>query len=198
MAAGDYLEQELDFYEDRIEVRGSGVQVMMAWERPLMERMAAIAGARRGDVLEIGYGMGLSCDAVQALRPRVRSHTIIEAHPQIIERARLWAEGRTNVTIVEGRWQDVLPERVFDGVSFDVFGGLGQRVAFFSRLGELLRPGGVATLWLGDDRELPGPLASALEAQGFGWRMTRVSAVPDRRCTYSRSNEFYVPAIIRP
>ena len=53
-----YLDRELTFFDDRIEVAGSGEQVMMSWERPIMARMGQIAAMRRGDVLEVGFGMG--------------------------------------------------------------------------------------------------------------------------------------------
>src|SRR5687768_18542839 len=103
-----YLSAELEFFPDRIEVKGTGVQVMMSWERPLMRRMAEIACMRRGHVLEIGFGMGISCDEVQALKPR--AHTIVEAHPEIVARALAWAADKPSVTILGGRWQDKLNE----------------------------------------------------------------------------------------
>lgn len=191
-----FLDQNLLFFDDRIEVEGSGFQVMMSWELPLMRRMAEIVAMRRGDVLEVGFGMGLSCDAVQSLGPR--SHTIIEAHPQIIERARHWAADKPNVTILAGRWQDLRAQlATYDGISFDVFGGEGQRLDFFAGLGDLLRPNGVATLWLGDERGMPADLDAVLTAQGLGYRLTRVAAIPDKRCRYSRSNEFHLPIITR-
>ena len=194
---GDYLDQELVFHPDRIEVKASGELVMMAWELPLMTRMAEIAAMRRGRVLEVGFGMGLSAQAVQRLRPQ--SHTIIEAHPQVLERARAWAAGRAGVSLVAGRWQEVLDSLgPFDGISFDVFGGDGQRREFFTRLHRLLAPAGVATLWLGDERVLPPELAALLAAQGFCHHLTRVTAIPDPRCTYSRTNEFYIPIVYRP
>lgn len=194
METDPYLEQELVFFDDRIEVKDGGLQVMMRWELPLMQRMAQIVTLRRGDVLEIGFGMGLSCDAVQGLRPR--SHTIVEAHPQIVPRALAWAENKPNTRIVAGRWQEVIAELPsFDGISFDVFGGSGQREAFFSHLPRLLRPGGVATLWLADDQHLPPSLAEVLTAGGFTWSMSRVTAIPDARCRYSRTNSFCIPVI---
>jgi protein arginine N-methyltransferase 2 len=192
----DYLDEELVFLPDRIEVRSSGIQVMMAWELPVMRRMAEVVTARRGDVLEIGFGMGISCDEVQRIGPR--SHTIVEAHPQIIERAEAWAADKPSARIIGARWQDVIDELgPFDGISFDIFGGTDQRVDFFRHLDRLLSPHGVATLWLGDDPDLPGELRALVEGQGFVVRGMRVSAVPDKRCTYSRTNEFVVPVIAR-
>src|SRR5690242_7057135 len=38
----------------------AGQQVMQDWESPLMEAMADIAAASHGDVLEVGFGMGIS------------------------------------------------------------------------------------------------------------------------------------------
>jgi hypothetical protein len=52
-----------------------------------------------------------------------RSHTIIEAHPAVL--ARMRAEGwmsKPNVRVVEGRWQDVLPQlETYDGIFFDTY-----------------------------------------------------------------------------
>ena len=162
-----------------------------------MRRMAEIACMRRGHVLEIGFGMGISCDEVQKLKPR--SHTIVEAHPEIVERAQAWAAARENVSIIAGRWQDRLSEisarGPYDGISFDVFGGSGQRESFFSELPRLLAPGGCATLWLADDHALPASLARVLEAGGYRWHLTPVTAIPDKRCTYSRTNSFMIPII---
>jgi spermidine synthase len=191
-----YLEQKLRFFPDRIEVQATGVAVMMVWEKPIMRRMAEIAGMRRGEVLEVGFGMGLCAEAIQGLRPR--SHTIVEAHPEIIERGRAWAAGKPGVRVVAGRWQDVLPALgVYDGIAFDVFGGEQQRLGFFGELGHLLKPAGVATLWLGDAPDLPADLRVVLEAQGFAHHLTRVSAVPPPGCTYSQKNDFAVPVIWR-
>ena len=159
-----------------------------------MRAMAEIVAMRRGDVLEIGFGMGISSGAVARFSPR--SQTIIEAHPQIVSRAQKWAEGRAHTKIISGTWQNILPTLgSFDGILFDVFGGQGQREAFFSELRHHLRPGGLATLWLADDREIRPELAAILKSQGFSWHYRKVIAIPPPDCTYSRSNLFYIPAI---
>ena len=43
-----------------------GKQVMQAWERPLMEVLAREVTASHGDILEVGYGMGISARAILA------------------------------------------------------------------------------------------------------------------------------------
>ncbi len=216
-----YVQSRLEFLPDRIVVAHTdddtpATQIMMAWERPLMERMAEVACMRRGHVLEVGFGMGISCSAVQALTPA--RHTIIEAHPEIIERAEAWAEEQRSaarscgrripeICIVKGFWQDHINaastgpggayHQYFDGISFDVFGGLAQREEFFSYLDTLLRAKGTATLWLGDDRDLPPTLIASLREQGFNYSLVRVSAIPTPDCRYSQANDFYIPTIVR-
>ena len=89
----------------------------MEWERPYMEACID-ALSPCGDVLEIGFGCGYSAERIQEHRPR--SHTIIEFHPMVAERAREWAKGRDGVRIVEGTWQEKLEELgKFDEVFFD-------------------------------------------------------------------------------
>jgi protein arginine N-methyltransferase 2 len=62
---------------------------------------------------------------VQAIQKRSpRTHTIVEAHPDV--HARMLALGwdrRPGVRILRGRWQDVLPGlgQRFDGVFFDTY-----------------------------------------------------------------------------
>ena len=41
----------------------------------------------KGDVLNVGFGLGLVDTAIQSNEPR--SHTIIEAHPDVLRKVRL-------------------------------------------------------------------------------------------------------------
>ncbi|WP_046468742.1 O-methyltransferase [Allosalinactinospora lopnorensis] len=100
----------------------SGQQVMQDWERPLMAELSRIAARSHGDVLEVGFGMGISAGLLQ--QEGVRSHTIIESNPEVAEAARKWKSEHpdSDIRIVEGRWQDVIETLgEFDGVLFDTY-----------------------------------------------------------------------------
>lgn len=109
-------------------VDSAGNGVMMNWEKPIMERHAALLLPREGlRVLNIGHGMGIVDNLFQDKKPSV--HHIIEAHPDVLARMKQegWYE-KPGVVIHEGRWQDVLPklsesqeEIVFDAIFFDTF-----------------------------------------------------------------------------
>lgn len=109
-----YLQQRVEYGEGRLmdeESKG----VMMAWENPLMEAHAKAICSQGGDILNVGFGMGLVDTAIQGHNPT--SHTIIEAHPDVYKQmlATGWAK-KPNVRILFGRWQDVLPQlSTYDG-----------------------------------------------------------------------------------
>ena len=92
----------LEFSDTKIVEVNTGIEVMMSWEAPIMERIAEYICQSKGDILEIGFGMGICSDYIQA--QGVNSHTIVEIHPQIIEKLKAWATGKGNVTIIEGDW----------------------------------------------------------------------------------------------
>ena len=56
---------------------GASSVVMMAWERPYMEALVDALEVTPADtVLEIGYGLGFSCAAIQRRKPR--RHVVVE------------------------------------------------------------------------------------------------------------------------
>lgn len=94
--------------------------VMHSWETPIMKKMAEWVCARGGDVLEIGFGMGIASDFIQT--HNVNSHTICENHPDVLEKLTEWSKDKDNVKIVEGDWyknRDVFTK--YDGILFDTF-----------------------------------------------------------------------------
>ena len=109
---------KLYFGEDRIFLNDCpNINIMMEWERELMKAHASILP--NGDVLEIGFGMGISAQYIQNLG--VKSHTICEVNTQILERLIAWSKDKPNVNIVVGDWIETLPElnKKFDGIWYD-------------------------------------------------------------------------------
>ena len=114
----DYLQSTLRFQNGRI-LDSAGNGVMMAWETDLMQRSADLLVFRRGSrVLNIGHGMGIIDNFFQDKRPS--AHHIIEAHPGVLERMRKdgWHD-KQNITVHKGRWQDVVPKIIEQGILFD-------------------------------------------------------------------------------
>lgn len=100
-------------------LKNGSMQVMMEWEKPYMQ--ACIEALKpRGDVLEVGFGLGYSSEFIQKHHPK--SHTIIESDPVVIEHLKAWAKKFPNVKIIEGTWQDKLQNlNKFDSIFFDDF-----------------------------------------------------------------------------
>ena len=118
-----YISSSLTFYSDKIIARmeeypGEDVIIMMDWEHPAMSASAEYVTQGGGDILEIGFGMGISAGYIQS--HSISSHTIIENHPQIIAKAVEWAEGKSNVNIISQSWIDVTGSLGrYDGIFYD-------------------------------------------------------------------------------
>lgn len=139
MTEDDYLATDLTFTATEI-LLPDGFEVMMEWERPIMERSAEIVCHNHGDVLNVGFGMAIIDTAIQ--QQGIATHTIIEAHPQVIARARRWAADKKGVRIIPSIWQtalDGLPPQ--DGIYFDTL--MPPMIPFLVRVPDLLKPGGV-------------------------------------------------------
>ena len=140
----------LEFFDNKIVDTESDIEVMMDWEDNIMEKSAEFICHNKGDILEIGFGMGICSDYIQA--QDVNSHTIVEIHPQIIEKLKIWADGKSNVTIVEGDWNDVDGLSTYDGIFVDTYGdGNWKNVKSF--LLDKAKSGAKITYWNNFDSE---------------------------------------------
>ena len=110
----------LEFSDTKIIDTKSELEVMMNWEDDIMKKSAEYICQSKGDILEIGFGMGICADYIQA--QGVDSHTIIEIHPQILEKLNVWASDKSNVTVIEGDWSSLSISDTYDGIFLDTFG----------------------------------------------------------------------------
>lgn len=116
----EYTDTSLRFTDDAILDR-QGLNVMMEWERPLMKEAASVVCSKGGNILNVGFGMGIIDTYIESYNPR--THWIIETHPDI---QRKMIEGgwlkKPHVRCIFKPWQEVLhflPK--FDGIYFDTW-----------------------------------------------------------------------------
>ena len=139
-----YISSSLTFHTDKIttkmeEFGDEDVIIMMDWEHPIMSASAAYVTEGGGDILEIGFGMGISAGYIQS--HSISSHTIIEPHPQMVEKAVEWSNGKSNVTIISQSWADVTGSlETYDGIFYDTSFD-NKHNLFSSSLSELTKTG---------------------------------------------------------
>ena len=153
----NYLSSSLIFSSDKItgkfqEYGDEEIPIMMSWEDPIMSASAAYVTQNGGDILEIGFGMGISAGYMHS--HSIDSHTIVENHPDIIPKAVEWANDKSNVTIISQSWYDVKDSLgTFDGIFFDIFGDMNYS-DFSSSVGNWTKNGTKLTFWNDADREM--------------------------------------------
>lgn len=114
----DYLRSNLTYSGDRL-LDSDKNAVMMDWETEIMKTSAdKLCPKPRLRTMNVGFGMGIVDSMFLANSPS--EHHIVEAHPQVIQRMREqgWFD-RPNVKIHQGRWQDVFPQLVEQGLTLD-------------------------------------------------------------------------------
>jgi protein arginine N-methyltransferase 2 len=158
-----YLSRDVTYTDDgELLLDSEADGVMMEWERPLMEAHADCIASlgpngrekpkRGADVLNVGFGMGIVDGFLQARSPR--SHTIIEAHPQVYAHMiNMGWDKKPGVRILHGRWQDCIAQIKdcsFDGIFFDTYGETYAEMSeFHQHLPRILRPGGCYSFFNG-------------------------------------------------
>ena len=129
-----------------------GQAVMESWEKPYMQALAEVATRSGGRVLEVGFGLYLSANSIQA--HEIEEHIIIEANVYVIENAKEWVtKQKHKVTVMEGPWQEqvaLLEDESLDGILYDAYpmNEAEQHTHQFNFLKQAyrkLKPGGVIT-----------------------------------------------------
>ena len=135
-----YFKQNLRYTQDVL-VDENNLNVMMEWERPIMKQAAFDICKNGGDILNVGFGMGIIDSYIQEYP--IKSHTIIEGHPDIQKKiiADGWAK-KPNVILIFDQWQNVidnLPK--YDGIYFDTWAD--NQIPFDEKVPNILKPNGI-------------------------------------------------------
>lgn len=189
--------------EDQLLV--GGWQVMQSWEAPLMDVLAQEVTAGGGDILEIGFGMGISANQIVA--NGCTTYTVIEIHPGIAANARKFAsEQNLPCEVIEGAWQDVVPslDRQFDGVLFDTYPLSGEErgknhFSFIPVAPSLLRDSGVFVCYSDDTKQFRSDHLELLLTHFDEVTLHKVTGlVPPKDCEYWKHSHMVIPAARRP
>ena len=122
----EYLKHQLRYNKDESALLDEDDDaVMMEWERPIMKAHAqimmenSITPGRGKRVMNIGFGMGI-IDGILQEEYNPALHIIVEAHPDVHKKmlADKWDQ-KSNVKVCFGKWQDVLPTLIQDGIEVD-------------------------------------------------------------------------------
>lgn len=190
-------------------LRIAGHPVMEDWETNYMERLAEIVTLNGGNILELGYGMGLSARAIQS--QNIKGHYIIECHPDVIERCAKnfhYAISANRLHILSGFWQDVTPflkDATFDGILFDTYPMSEEEIHsnhfwFFNEAYRLLKPGGIFTYYSDEVDNFSKKHMTKLKAAGFkdkniDFEICEVH--PPKNCEYWQAKTIIAPIITK-
>lgn len=101
----------------------SDQEIMEDWQIPLMEAMTKAITENGGDILEIGFGRGISADMIQ--KYPISSHTLIECNDNVIKtHFEPWKSKYEDkdIRLVHGLWQDTIDDLgLYDGIFFHTY-----------------------------------------------------------------------------
>ena len=180
-----FKDEILEFFDNKIVDTSSEIEVMMDWEDDIMKKSAEFICYNKGDILEIGFGMGICADYIQA--QGVDSHTIVEIHPQILEKLNVWANGKSNVTIIEGDWSTVSGLSSYDGIFLDTFGDESLNKFKDFALSKI-KSGGKITYWNNEEKEYNPYLFDSISYE-------KIPVVPEDNMYTSIKDDYYMPKV---
>lgn len=205
-AKQNWIDAPASITDDMLSIRGH--QVMQSWEYNYMKSLAGVVTSRGGDVLEVGYGLGISARLIQRSK-RVDTHTVIECHPKVVQYARSEFQQTLDngrMKIVHGFWEDasrLFPDSSFDGILFDTYPLDGEpRIfhffPFFREAFRLLRPRGVLSYYSDEPTEMSSDHRAALTEAGFRdirFKLCRVR--PPASCSYWQHRTIVAPIVVK-
>ncbi|MBU3964501.1 class I SAM-dependent methyltransferase [Patescibacteria group bacterium] len=201
-----WIKQKAKFTKEELLIKN--FQVMQSWEDNYMKLLAEISTQKGGHILELGFGLGISAGYIQKSK-RIKSHTIIECHPDVINIAtkKLKQEiinGR--VVLLNGFWETITPmlkDKLFDGILFDT-SPLDKEThffhffPFFKEAYRLLKNGGIFTYFSDEAKELSKIHRKKLNSAGFKDINYKICPVnPPQNCRYWTENTIIAPVITK-
>lgn len=147
------------FNIDREQKAMDAQEIMEDWQIPLMKEMAKVVTDIGGDILEVGFGRGISADMI--LEFPINTYTTIECNLHVINTYFKEFKNKhatKKINLVTGLWQDTIDDLgTFDGILFHTYplnddeyvnyvnGSIIFAEHFFTHAIKHLNPGGAFT-----------------------------------------------------
>jgi guanidinoacetate N-methyltransferase len=198
-----WKDEPATFTDEELVIQGH--PVMERWEDSYMEVLAGITAQNGGNVLEVGFGMGISAQYIQT-HP-IDMHIIIEANTDVFNSLAQFAQTSIRpVQALHGFWQDItatLPDESLSGILFDTYPLTEDEIhqnhfTFFAEAYRLLRPGGILTYYSDEINSFSDAHIAKLREAGFRNIDEKVCPVtPPIHCQYWKSNTILAPIITK-
>lgn len=198
-----WKDEKATFTQDDLVIQGH--PVMERWEDSYMKELARIASSQGGIVLEVGFGMGISAEYIQA--HDIESHYIIEANNDVFTALVKFAQESAHPILpLYGFWQDItkiIPDNSIAGILFDTYPLTEEEIhqnhfTFFKEAYRILKQGGVLTYYSDEIDSFSETHLAALREAGFENIDQTVCAVnPPEDCQYWKSKTILAPVITK-
>lgn len=133
-----YLRENGEIYE----------MIMHIGLRNFEEKSVEIVSQNGGNILEIGFGMGISADKFQY--ENINSYTCIEINDSIFSDAIEWSTNKNNVTLINDSWQNYLSNTTqkYDAIYCD-FLDWDNHLEFYEKSKNILNNNGIISTYGG-------------------------------------------------
>ncbi len=182
-----------------------GIEVMSDYQRPYMKKLAEVVTRNGGDILEVGYGLGILSEEIEKYRisRKLGKHYVIEINKHLADEARK----SLNLDVHEGDWKSVIKtfgKKKFDGIVYD---GLALKqedmhcdgVVFIKGIAKkrLLKENGTLTFFVDAADSLGSRFLGLLQELGF--KCTELYKIeihiPERKRQIWSDNHFLAPVV---
>jgi len=180
------------FLNDKI-LDEEGREIMMDWETDLMQEHAKVVTKNGGDILEIGFGMGICSNFIQ--EANINTHTIIEINDQIFEKLLEWAKDKPNVIPIKGDWFDSIPNKKYDGIMFDTWMEKNWHY-FLPKIKSSLNKNGIVTWYNPDTKDVIEHNCNNLKWGTLIIKEINVNPPKDMQYKYFSKKIYCVPKLI--
>ncbi len=201
----DWIKKEAVY--DKHSLKIAGHPVMEDWELNYMNTLARIATQNGGKILELGYGLGLSANAIQSVK--IDNHYIIECNIGVIEKCIIDQKNAiesNKLHLLTGFWEDITPmiaNESLDGILFDTYPLTEEEVHgnhfwFFKEAFRMLKPSGIFTYYSDEatdfsENHMEKLLEAGFKKENISFEICNLDTPPD--CEYWQAKTMIAPII---